>query len=851
VYALGAILYECLTGRPPFEGVTALETLKQVCAQEPIPPAQVRGGIPRDLSTVCLKCLAKEPKKRYSSAAALADDLCRFLDGRPVTARPAGSAERFWRWCRRRPAVAGLSLGLALALVFGLAGILWQWREADRHANAETAQRQRAEVAERQAQAELWDAYLAEAQARRRTHAPGQSLESLAAIRKALQLPLPAGRSLDTLRNEAAAALALPDVEVVHEWESLPRGSDCVTFDATLERYAVPDARGTVSVRRVADDAEIARIPGPGSGTEAVLSPDGRFLAVHHQATLRLQVWRLTDPQPVLVHEDGDVGLSGVMDFTPDNQRLLYCLKDNRMSLVTLADRQVTRWLIKGTDPGGLPMRSGGTWISPDSRQVMFRARVDGHDTLQVCDVRTGAVQASLPHPARISYHAWHPGGRMIATCCNDQRVRLWDTATWQPTLVLAGHKNFGMQCVFTPDGNLLLSNDWDWLLRVWEVPTGRQVFTTPMSYDMHHFSPDGRLPVCLRPAAKLLRVVAGRGFRTVSRHSSAGPGAYFGYHNVAPLHPDGRLLAISTEEMTCALVDPISGAELGVLPIKDTLPLLFETSGALLTYGTDALYRWPVRGDAATGRYRVGPPQLLFRSSSRGAHGSSADGRIVAIPNYSRGALLVHRDRPGPPLILGPQEDVWSCAVSPDGHWVATGSRNNTQGIGAKVWDGATGRLVKELRMDYAVFVGFSPDGNWLLTSNQGVARLWKVGTWEEGLHVEATTFAFEATPFAFSPDGQMLAVAGDGAIRLLETASGREYVRLNAPEVTRLAPQCFTPDGAHLIALGRESRALHVWDLRLLRRQLAELGLDWDAPAYPPESASVRKPLRVEVVR
>jgi Flp pilus assembly protein TadD len=179
--------------------------------------------------------------------------------------------------------------------------------------------------------------------------------------------------------------------------------------------------------------------------------------------------------------------------------------------------------------------------------------------------------------------------------------------------------------------------------------------------------------------------------------------------------------------------------------------------------------------------------------------------------------------------VVLGPQEDVRSCAVSPDGRWVATGNHTNTQGVGAKVWDASTGRLVKDLPMKSGSGVGFSPDGQWLMSTGGG-CRLWAVGTWEPGPVIG------KESNFAFSPDGRMMAVAGeDHGIRLVETATGREYVRLDTTEQTRFLPQTFTPDGASLIALGSESRALHVWDLRRIRKGLVELGLDWDAPLFP----------------
>jgi hypothetical protein len=117
VYALGAILYECLTGRPPFRAGTALDTVLQVLSDDPVPPGRLIPKLPRDLETICLKCLQKEPAKRYTSAAALADDLGAYLDGRMIAARPVGRVERTWRWCRRNPALASSAVVVALALV--------------------------------------------------------------------------------------------------------------------------------------------------------------------------------------------------------------------------------------------------------------------------------------------------------------------------------------------------------------------------------------------------------------------------------------------------------------------------------------------------------------------------------------------------------------------------------------------------------------------------------------------------------------------------------------------------------------------------------------------------------------
>jgi tRNA A-37 threonylcarbamoyl transferase component Bud32 len=168
VYALGAILYECLTGRPPFKGPTPLETVLMVLHDEPVPPTRLSPKLPRDLETICLKCLHKTPAQRYDSAAALAEDLGRFLAGRPVVARPVSAAGRAWRWARRNPGWAmALASTAALLLVMAIGSTVaaaWFAEERSKARAAETqanedrqaaeANQQRAEKAEEQAREE-------------------------------------------------------------------------------------------------------------------------------------------------------------------------------------------------------------------------------------------------------------------------------------------------------------------------------------------------------------------------------------------------------------------------------------------------------------------------------------------------------------------------------------------------------------------------------------------------------------------------------------------------------------------------------------------------------------------------
>jgi serine/threonine protein kinase len=195
VYGLGAVLYETLTGHPPFVGGTSWETIRQVLDQEPRRPSMWNRAVDRDLETICLKCLEKEPERRYTSAAALGEDLERWTVGLPILARPPTPPERLFKWARRNPAIAGLVVALHRVAGAGLAGIIWQWQAT---------------------QEELWNSRLLEARSFRLSSDPGRRAHGLDVLKEAASY-----RPSVALRNEAIATLVLPDFGSNVWWRAL------------------------------------------------------------------------------------------------------------------------------------------------------------------------------------------------------------------------------------------------------------------------------------------------------------------------------------------------------------------------------------------------------------------------------------------------------------------------------------------------------------------------------------------------------------------------------------------------------------------------------------------------------
>ena len=752
VYGLGAVLYHTLTGRAPFVGPTLDSILLQLRESDPVPLRRLNPTVPRDLETICLKCLEKQPEDRYGSAAQLAEDLRRFAGGEALLARPVSVLERSVRWCRRRPAMAGLAAALLIAAVGGTAGIAYQWRRAERKAVAEFHQRELAEAGERAARLRTYTAGV---------YAASQALlaEDTGLAGELLERLIPAAGAEDfrglewhLLRHRTRSQ----DLEVLrgHPW-----------IVACLA--ASPDGKWLVS--------------------------GGRYVTGRESAQSTFFVWQPATGGKVQKEMRG-LGSVRSLEFTPDGTRLMLSSAGRTRFLKTgtwapeertvagaygaLAHHQP--WLV-ATESGATAGQGGSAVIynsdtltevrrlavagvqvavSPDDTLVAVTGEVN---SIRVCQADGGGPVRTFPTARRMNAVAFSPDGRWLAACGGPD-PKIWDLTLPEttPPRLLSGHRLDVKSLVFSKEGDRLITTGSDRTIRFWNPETGQSAGV---------MRGHGDEVWCALPDP------AGRWLSTAGKDTTVrlwpisppveGAGPVHHVSRPAVWSMDGRKVLLGRRTAQSALYDPF-----------------LLTTGAVL----------PLQGEAAAAdggwcRFLENP------------------GRIEWFDD--RGSPTRRQDLEGNPVRF-PVID--SKAWSQDGRRFALALPDMKVGV----WDLTTGRRVAVLARasgGLTLPIALNADGSRLAVSasTQAVIKLYTVDT---GEMLSLNGHLAQVTTLAFSPDGRQLASGSvDATVRLWNTSTGAPLTVLRG-HVQDVSCVRYAPGGKTLASLGN-FEALRLWNV------------------------------------
>ena len=794
LYSLGVVLFQLLTGELPFRGNTRM-LLHQVIHDDPPSPRKLSSQVPRDLETVCLKCLEKEPGRRYESAQALGAELDRFLNGEPIHARPVGTTGKVWRWCQRKPALATMSAALALALSLGLVGVLSQWYRAERSAAAERIQRQQVQAALKRLELQrAEDLFLNE-----------HGADGLAALAGLVRQD-PSDRALAnwliaelTHRNWPLPALEpLLHEDEVHYAEFSPDGSRILTASRDNAVRLWDAGTGEAVGRAMQHEQRAVQTAGPDvfqgnfKAVTAHFSPDGQRVATASvDGTARVWDGHTGEPlTPLLAHADW----VGFVQFSPDGSLVATASKDGTARL----------WRAQTGEAVGSPLRHD-KWVnfaefSPDGTQVLTGSE-DG--AAQVWDVATGQpVGKRIRHGGVVKAGRFSPDGQRIATGSEDRTGRIWNAATGESQSPPLHHENQVVALAFSPDGGRLATASLDSTVRLWDGRTG-----WPLGRPLEHggnarsveFSPEGErlLSASEDGTARLWNP---RTCQPVAEPIHLGDAVWF-----ARFSADGKRVVTASSDRTAQVWDVRPGA---------ALPRHLEAAGQARSARWSPDGRWVVAAyhsprvfDASTGSARGHSLSSLARAFQ--AEFSPDGKRVVAcsleedvrVWDWERDECVLH-------LHHGPVHH--SACFSHDGQSILTASSDGW----AAVWDAPTGRLVQSLSHWASNGVScaeFSPDDRHLLTACGQTIRIWDRRSGQVIRHWQAHTQA--VTVAHFSPDAtRVLTASEDGTTRAWDAASGTPVTPpLRHRGAVRRA--WFSPDGSRVVTASEDNTA-RLWD-------------------------------------
>jgi WD40 repeat protein/tRNA A-37 threonylcarbamoyl transferase component Bud32 len=727
VYSLGVVFYELLCGERPFRGSRAM-MVHQVLHEEPRSPRRVIDKIPRDLETICLKAMAKDPNKRYGSAGAMAEDLRRFLRGEPILARPAGGPERLWRWCRRNPAIASLVATVFVVLTAGIAATSFWAIRATQNAQETREQKKQTDVALERSERRRYGA---------ETNLAQQAWEKrqLGLMHDLLnrQLPTPEGPDLRGFEWYWLQRLAREDLFTLPE-HSGPVFGLAISPDG---RWLASGADNVIHVHNLSTGTEQFTLRGHKLHVwDLAISPDGRWLA--------------------------SVGQGFAEQYGCPGEVKIWDLKTGRESL--------------SLPEPAYPVF--GLAFSPNSRQLAFcGGKSDGKGTplfgeVKIWEVSTGRNLMTLPAGADPVFGvAFSPDGKRLATGCNNA-VWVWDATVVRPPLLkLFGHEGPIFRVAFSPKGDYLASAGWDHKVIIWHANReGRPVQTLAKHEgSVRHLdfsSDDCRLATASDDRTVIVwEVATGKAIRTLRGHADA-------VHRVV-FSPEGWRVISASKDRTVkvwSVGSPPGSFTCGKPCVRS---IAFNSGSSTIAEGG-------VDGAIRVHDIRLRMLSLVLRGHAGSILGlafSPIDPLIASAGKDHTVKLWSARDGRNLLTICGHKAPVRAVAFSPDGKRLASAGEDGR----IVIWEVDSGKELARVddRRGAIFCLAIRPDGTLASAGHDGGVRVWSADLGEELLNLGGHGGPVRC--LAVSMDGRYLASGGDdGVIRIRDAVTGKNVFDL-----------------------------------------------------------------------
>jgi eukaryotic-like serine/threonine-protein kinase len=817
VYSLGAILYELLTGRPPFQGESVMNTLIQVRDCEPRRPRSLNPQADRDLETISLKCLEKDPAGRYGSAEALAEDLERWLNHEPIRARPVSAPERVAKWVKRRPAIAALGLTIVVLAVAGVTGVLLQWQRSVTARNEALRSDALARAAQAGARAAQAEARAAQTEADK-----NRELAALQAQYRYFNLIKMADRYVRASNVPQAEQLlaACPTELRAWEWGYLERlcrpeqrsiAGDGALFSADGRFLAINDgAKATVTLLDTKTWMTARVFQGLDSQIACfAFSPDGKLLAAAG-VDKTIKVWNAADARELatLKGHAGDFVLD--LAFSPDGKLLASAgARHNQIQGGVMAD-EVRIWDIAQTKMvRAIPDAGHSVAFNPDGTRmavctertapIMGKTGVMGR-ALQVLDAKTGSVVWTIPIDvgSETELH-YSPDGKLLASSNGRTgEVRIRDAANGKLLQTLRGHKDAVTCLAFSADGKRLATGGSDTAVKIWSLTDGRELA-------VYHGHTDHVTTVAFASDGKTLASADGRGSVRIWDATSE-PGT-----RILPTAELGPVVSVlSHDGKQLAMLRPQSFAVHLAVVESETGRLLHSLRTFSAFHGFDAAIK------------------VCFTPDGRSL--ASTDGKnLVQLWDLTTGGEQAS--------LKGHSHRVTALAFSPDGQTLATAD----EGKSVKLWDVANGREQQTLHSEFSpLALVYSPDGGRLTVTGHAEARTEKVSENIEPVILRGKGAVWDlasarvlfplpdhgvqTVAVSFSPDGKRLATASwDGTARIIDASDGKELHHLGG-HIGYVLGVAFSPDGRRLATCGNDE-TIKLWDVAT-GQEVLELG-------------------------